>query len=64
MTTQEKMRYLKTHGFSVSYIAKVVKCAPSTLNNWVSGATAISLRLEEDVEAAIQELVLEIEELR
>lgn len=54
MTTHEKVLYLKEKGFTISHLAKMVKCSPSTLNNWVRGASQISLRLQEDIEDAIE----------
>lgn len=60
MTTREKMLFLKENGFSATKIAKMVKCSPSTVNNWLNGITNISLRLEEDIEMAIRDLIVKI----
>lgn len=64
MTTYEKVLQLKQNGVSISYIAKVAKCSPSTINNWLRGATSLSLRLEEDINDAIRkikEAIMEVE---
>lgn len=57
MITREKIIYLKENGVSISHIARLVKCSPSTLTNWMKGYTELSERLNEDVENAIKEWV-------
>lgn len=64
MTTREKVIYLKQHGTTVAYLAKQVNCAAQTLTQWVKGDKQISMRLERDVEIAIQALLNELEELK
>lgn len=64
MTTREKVLYLKENGITITHIAKITKCAPQTLNNWIKGERTISARLEEDLEQAIETIVKKIGKVR
>lgn len=56
MTTREKMFFLRDNGVSTAQIARMARCSPSTINNWMRGQTKISIRLEESIDNAIEEL--------
>lgn len=64
MTTYEKLCILKEKGVSLTYLAKMVGCAPQTITQWALGSRAISQRLEKDLEIAIVEYVKSLEELK
>lgn len=64
MTTQEKLLFLKEQGITFTKIAKEVKCTTATLAQYAKGTRNISLRLEKDVDNAIQELINKLEVLK
>ena len=64
MTTKERLLYLLDRGFTAAELARRVKCSKSTIGRWVRGETKLSARLERDVDAAINQLLRELDVIK
>lgn len=64
MTTRDRLLYLLDRGFTAAELARRVECSKSTIGRWARGETKLSARLERDVNAAINQLLRELDVIK
>lgn len=63
MNVKDKLKLFADHGMSISYIARRINVASSTLNKWLNGEKGITHKNEALVENTLKEILLELSQI-
>ena len=64
MTTKERLLFLISRGVKITEFARRSQCNKNTLSMWLRGKSNLSVRLERDVNNAINLFLKELEEIK